>query len=60
MIIVPMGYTDPLIFGTGTPYGASSVSGGKADIAPTEDDLSVARSQGRRLADVARALKSLR
>jgi len=58
MIIVPMGYTDPLIFKTGTPYGASSVSGAGSAIAPTEGDLRVAQSQGRRLASVARALKT--
>ena len=58
LIIVPMGYTDPLIFKTGTPYGASSVSGGGGKTPPTEDDLKVAQSQGRRLASVARALKT--
>ncbi len=60
MIIVPMGYTDPLVFKTGTPYGASSVSGGGANIPPTDDDLKVAQSHGRRLANAARALKTLR
>lgn len=60
LIVVPMGYTDPLIFRTSTPYGASAVTGAEGKIPPTDDDLSVARSQGRRLAGVARALKSLR
>lgn len=60
MIIVPVGYTDPTIFRTSTPYGASSVSGANGSTPPSEDDLNVARSQGRRLADVARALKTLR
>ena len=60
LIIVPMGYTDPTIFRTSTPYGASSVSGAGAGTPPSEDDLNVARSQGRRLTQVARALKSPR
>jgi NAD(P)H dehydrogenase (quinone) len=60
LIIVPLGYTDPLVFRTGTPYGASAVTGGGGNVAPTEEDLNVARSQGRRLAGVARALKTLR
>ncbi len=55
-IIVPLGYADPSMFRAGTPYGASSVSGQKA-IPPTADDLEVARFQGRRLTEVARALK---
>jgi NAD(P)H dehydrogenase (quinone) len=60
LIIVPMGYTDRLIFKAGTPYGASAVTGGGGNVAPTDDDLNVARSQGRRVAEVARALKGLR
>ncbi|MGA3023621.1 MAG: NAD(P)H:quinone oxidoreductase [Bryobacteraceae bacterium] len=60
LIIVPLGYADPLVFRTGTPYGASAVTGGGGKVPPTEDDLTVARWQGRRLAGVARALKTLR
>ncbi|MBV9471154.1 MAG: hypothetical protein JOZ57_18095, partial [Abitibacteriaceae bacterium] len=41
----------------GTPYGASSVSG-NTNIPPTEDELEVARFQGKRVAQVARALKA--
>ncbi|MBL8630394.1 MAG: NAD(P)H:quinone oxidoreductase [Rhodospirillaceae bacterium] len=59
MVIVPPGYADPVMFKAGTPYGASSVSGVKGD-APTPDDLSAARFQGHRVAQVAAALKSLR
>jgi NAD(P)H dehydrogenase (quinone) len=58
-IIVPLGYTDPKVFGAGTPYGASSVSG-QNSAPPTADELDIARSQGRRLAQVARALKQAR
>jgi NAD(P)H dehydrogenase (quinone) len=56
-IIVPLGYGDPVLFRAGTPYGASSISG-QNNTPPTEDDLEVARYQGRRVAHVARALKA--
>jgi NAD(P)H dehydrogenase (quinone) len=57
LIIVPLGYGDPVVFRAGTPYGASSISGTNST-PPTEDDLQVARYQGRRVAHVARALKA--
>lgn len=58
LIIVPLGYADPVMFrGSGSPYGASSVSG-QNNAPPTEDDLEVARFQGRRVAQVAKALKA--
>ena len=56
LIIVPLGYADPALFATGTPYGASSVSG-QNSTPPTAQDLQVARFQGKRVAHVARALK---
>lgn len=56
LIIVPNGYIDPLMYAAGTPYGSSSVSG-QTSIPPTEDDIKVARIQGRRVATVAQALK---
>lgn len=56
LIIVPLGYADLAIFSAGTPYGASSVSGQK-NAPPTEQELTVARFQGRRIAQVAKALK---
>jgi NAD(P)H dehydrogenase (quinone) len=55
LIIVPTGYADPAVFKAGTPYGASAVSG--ASKLPTEDELEVARFHGRRVAEVARALR---
>ncbi len=59
-IIVPNGYTHAKIFaGIGTPYGSSMVSG-PANNPPTEDDLEVARHQGKRVAQVAAALRPLR
>lgn len=56
LVIVPPGYGDAAMFKAGTPYGASSVSFGPRNAPPTEDDLDVARFQGRRIAQVARAL----
>jgi NAD(P)H dehydrogenase (quinone) len=55
LIIVPTGYADPSLFRAGTPYGASAVDGNQG-LKPTEDDLAVARFQGRRVAQVAAAL----
>jgi NAD(P)H dehydrogenase (quinone) len=60
LIIVPTGYADPAMYKAGTPYGASAVVDGRTRLAPTEDDLAVARYQGRRVAQVAAALKPLR
>lgn len=55
-IIVPTGYVDPAVFKAGTPYGASHVSGQNSS-PPTEDELAVARFQGKRVAQVAGKLK---
>jgi len=60
MIVVTPGYGDPVLFGAGSPYGATSVSGPGADKPPTESDLKVARLLGRRVAQVAKALSSAR
>jgi NAD(P)H dehydrogenase (quinone) len=57
MVIVPLGYADPALFKAGTPYGASSVTG-QNNAPPTVDDLEVARFQGKRVAQVAKALKA--
>ncbi|MBW4524752.1 MAG: NAD(P)H:quinone oxidoreductase [Phormidium tanganyikae FI6-MK23] len=58
LIIVPLGYADPSLFKAGTPYGASTVSG-QDNAPPTADDLEVARFQGKRVTQIARALKSV-
>ena len=55
LIIVPTGYADASVFKAGTPYGASAVSG--VSPLPTEDELAVARFQGRRVTSVARLLR---
>jgi len=60
LIIVPLGYSDPVMFRAGTPYGASSVSHGPQAAPPTADDLEVARFQGARVASVAAALARVR
>ena len=50
-IVVPLGYTDQADFEAGgNPYGASSTG------EPTEEELAVARYQGRRIAEKAAAL----
>jgi len=41
----------------GSPYGASSVSGGQANRPPTEIDLTLARALGRRIATTAGKLR---
>lgn len=53
-IIVPPGYTDPIQFQTGNPYGTSHASAGGP---PDEVALEAARYQARRAVDTAAALK---
>ncbi|MCW3475329.1 NAD(P)H:quinone oxidoreductase [Limobrevibacterium gyesilva] len=60
LVIVPLGYADASLYKAGTPYGASAVVNGRDLLAPTEDDLAVARFQGCRVARIATALKPLR
>ena len=55
-IIVPTGYLDPAVFKAGTPYGASHVSGQNSS-PPSDDELAVARFQGKRVTQVAAALR---
>jgi len=54
-ILVPPGYTDPVQFRSGNPYGTSHVTG---DGAPGEVALEAARHQARRCVAVAAALKA--
>ena len=54
-VIVPPGYTDPIQFATGNPYGTSHVAGGGP---PDGVALDAARHQARRAVDTATALKA--
>jgi NAD(P)H dehydrogenase (quinone) len=54
-IIVPPGYTDPIQFQTGNPYGTSHVAAGNP---PGDVVLDAARYQARRVTDIATALKA--
>nr|WP_026412318.1 NAD(P)H:quinone oxidoreductase [Actinomadura oligospora] len=54
-IIVPPGYTDPVQFKTGNPYGTSHVAGTGA---PNEDTLQAARHQAGRVVQTTAALKA--
>ncbi|MGK5671811.1 NAD(P)H:quinone oxidoreductase [Micromonospora sp. URMC 106] len=54
-IIVPPGYTDPVQFQSGNPYGTSHVVG---DGPPGEVALQAARYQARRVVDTAACLKA--
>jgi len=54
-IIVPPGYTDPIQFQAGNPYGTSHVAGTGR---PSDVTLQAARHQGRRVVDIAAALKA--
>jgi len=60
MIIVGIPYSEQRLFsleiGGGSPYGASSVSGPNADRPPTENDLEIAKTLGRRVAEIAKKI----
>ncbi|MEV7192560.1 NAD(P)H:quinone oxidoreductase [Streptomyces sp. NPDC093510] len=58
-VIVPPGYTDPVQFQTGNPYGTSHVVGGPVSpSAPSEVTLQAAAYQAQRVVEVAQALKN--
>jgi len=61
MIIVGVPYSTPGMLHTegrgGTPYGATTVAGGKNDLDPAPEDLSIANALGRRVAKVAKKLR---
>ncbi|MDQ0955819.1 NAD(P)H dehydrogenase (quinone) [Streptomyces phaeochromogenes] len=57
-IIVPPGYTDPIQFQVGNPYGTSHVVGAPGSQAPpSQETLQAARYQAQRVTDTAAALK---
>ncbi len=63
MIIVGVPYSEERLFslelGGGSPYGASSISGPTAEVQPTEKDLAIARTLGKRVAQVTKKLRGL-
>jgi NAD(P)H dehydrogenase (quinone) len=61
MIIVGVPYTEERLLNMteisgGSPYGASTLAGSDGSRQPTENELAIARSQGRRVAQIARKL----
>lgn len=56
-ILVPPGYTDPIQFRSGNPYGTSHVAG---DGPPDDVAREAARHQARRAVDIAALLKAAR
>lgn len=60
MVLVGIPYTEPALMrtrGGGTPYGASHFAGSEGDAPLTEDETTLCRALGRRLAETAVALK---
>jgi len=58
-LIVGIPFTEAALSHTtsgGTPYGASHVAGANDDPQPSEDEATLARALGRRVADIARRL----
>ena len=64
MIVVGVPYSLPGMIHAeargGTPYGASTLAGPDNSLQPTEQDLEIARTQGRRVAEVAMSLRDWR
>jgi NAD(P)H dehydrogenase (quinone) len=63
MIIVGVPYSEQRLVNMneitgGSPYGASTLAGGDGSRQPSENELAIARTQGRRVAEIARKLKS--
>ncbi len=58
-VIVGIPFTEPALSTTrsgGSPYGASHVAGGDNDSQPTEEEATLARALGRRVASIAHRL----
>ncbi|MFH1034776.1 MAG: NAD(P)H:quinone oxidoreductase [Pseudomonadota bacterium] len=63
MIVVGVPYSQPQLseigfISGGTPYGASTIAGPDGSRAPLPSELEVARYQGRRVAEIASALRA--
>ena len=61
MLILGVPYSTPGMLHVegrgGTPYGASTLAGPKNDLKPTDEDLAIARAQGKRVAELAKKLR---
>jgi NAD(P)H dehydrogenase (quinone) len=61
-IIVGVPYSTPGMLHTegrgGTPYGATTVAGGRNELNPAPEDLEIAKALGRRVADITKKLKA--
>ena len=61
MVIVGVPYSVPGMIHTeargGTPYGASTIAGPRGELQPTADDLAIARTLGKRVAETTVALR---
>ena len=61
MVVVGIPYTEPALTSTaggGTPYGASHVAGSQDDQPLTNDEQTLARALGRRVAEIAKKLSA--
>jgi NAD(P)H dehydrogenase (quinone) len=61
MILVGVPYSEPGLtnmneISGGTPYGATTLAGPTGDRMPSENELTLARSQGKRVAELAQKL----
>lgn len=62
MVVVGVPYTEAkqmtmAEISGGSPYGASTIAGGDGKRMPSENELAIARYQGKHVAEIARALK---
>jgi len=61
MMIVGVPYSTPGMLHTegrgGTPYGSSTVAGSRNELAPTPEDLEIARALGKRVAEIAKKVR---
>jgi NAD(P)H dehydrogenase (quinone) len=44
----------------GSPYGASTIAGGDGSRSPSENELAIARFQGKHVAEIAKKLKGVK
>ena len=61
MIVVGTPYSEPALLNMeeisgGTPYGATTITRADGSRLPSENELKIARFQGRRVAEIARQL----